>query len=63
MEKSTEAKNQGETNINYYTTPYKTMPEYKSERMYYPASGNGQSSGTGVSYYTEMSGMMARDPR
>lgn len=73
MEKGEEAKSQGETNINYYTTPYKMMPDYRdTERMngymYYPTSGNGQSSavgghGTGVSYYTEMSGMMARDPR
>ena len=74
MEKSEEAKSQGETNINYYTTPsYKMMPDYRdAERMngymYYPTSGGGQSSavgghGTGVSYYTEMPGMMARDPR
>ena len=73
MEKGEEAKSQGETNINYYTTPYRMMPDRDTERMngymYYPStSGNGQGSavgghGTGVSYYTEMSGMMARDPR
>lgn len=72
MEKGEEAKSQGETNINYYTTPYRMMPDRDTERMngymYYPMSGNGQSSavgghGTGVSYYTEMPGMMARDPR
>ena len=76
MEKSDENKN-GETNINYYTTPYyaKMYPDYRdAERtggyMYYPTSGTGQSTGGNmnggsrgdVSYYTEMSGMM-RDPR
>ena len=73
MEKGEEVKSQGETNINYYTTPYRMMPDRDTERMngymyYPPTSGNGQSSamgghGTGMSYYTEMSGMMARDPR
>ena len=85
MEKSDESKSQGETNINYYTTPNyyvppmnynydaKIHPDYRDmERsggyMYYPTSGNGQSTGGssnngGVSYYTEMSGMMRRDPR
>lgn len=73
MEKGEEAKNQGETNINYYTAPYRMMPDRDTERMngymyYPPTSGNGQSPavgghGTGMSYYTEMSGMMARDPR
>ena len=48
MEKSEENKSQGETNINYYTTPYynKMYPDYRSiERaggyMYYPTGGNG----------------------
>jgi hypothetical protein len=68
MEKSEENKSQGETNINYYTTPYynKMYPDYRDmERtggyMYYPTGGSmGRS---GVSYYTEMPGMMSRDPR
>ncbi len=68
MEKGDEAQRQGETNINYYTTPYyKMSPEYREmERMngymYYPNNGGGNGSG-GVSYYTEMPGMMSRDPR
>ena len=48
MEKSEETKSQGETNINYYTTPYynKMYPDYRDmERtggyMYYPTGGNG----------------------
>lgn len=48
MEKSEESKSQGETNINYYTTPYynKMYPDYRDmERtggyMYYPTGGNG----------------------
>lgn len=58
--------NSGSTNINYYTTPYKMMPDYRDmERtngyMYYPTSGG--NGGGGVSYYTEMPGMMNRDPR
>lgn len=47
MEKSDEVKKQGETNINYYTTPYNSriQPDYRAtERMsgymYYPTSGN-----------------------
>ena len=47
MEKSEENKSQGETNINYYTTPYynKMYPDYRDmERtggyMYYPTGGN-----------------------
>ena len=52
MEKS-EEKNQGETNINYYTTPMtytKMYPDYRdAERtggyMYYPTGGNGGNSG------------------
>lgn len=77
MEKSSESKNQGETNINYYTTPYyynKTYPDYRdAQRMYYTTGGNGQSSGGnsgsggggrgGMSYYTEIPGAMSRDPR
>ena len=78
MEKSEElSKNQGDTNINYYTTPtaYNRMyPDYRDmERadgyMYYTASGDGRSTGGnmsnrgGMNYYTEMSGMMSRDPR
>ena len=67
MEKSDEAKNQGETNINYYTTPYynKMYPDYRDvERtggyMYYPTGastgtnvnmGNGGNRG-GMNYYT-----------
>lgn len=77
MEKSDETKG-GETNINYYTTPYynKMYPDYRdAERtsgyMYYPSSGTGQSTGGSmngrsqgnVSYYTEMPGVMGRDPR
>lgn len=76
MEKSDENKN-GETNINYYTTPYytKMYPDYRDvERtggyMYYPTGGTGQSTGGntggsrgGMNYYTEMPGMMNRDPR
>lgn len=78
MEKSDEVKNQSETNINYYTTPYynKMYPDYRdAERtggyMYYPTSGTGQSTGGsmnsgsrgGMNYYTQMPGMMSRDPR
>lgn len=100
MEKSEEAtRGQGETNINYYTTPYMNnmngmYPEYRDmERsggyMYYPTGGNsegspgsggGNSGGRGgsnsggsssngggsrggTSYYTEMPGVMGRDPR
>lgn len=78
MEKSEENKSQGETNINYYTTPYynKMYPDYRDmERtggyMYYPTSGNGESMSRGSnsrnsggrSYYTEMSDIMGRDPR
>lgn len=74
MEKSEQAnKSQGETNINYYTTPnynqgMKMYPDYRDmERtggyMYYPTGGNGGSNGGGVSYYTEMPGLMGRDPR
>lgn len=75
MEKSDEAK----TNINYYTTPYynKMYPDYRDmERtggyMYYPTGGEGHSSSGnmgnggnrgGVNYYTEMPGVMGRDPR
>lgn len=78
MEKSDEAKNQGETNINYYTTPYynKMYPDYRDvERtggyMYYPT---GASTGTsvnmsnggnrgGMNYYTQIPNVMRRDPR
>ena len=75
MEKSDEVKKQGETNINYYTTPYNSriQPDYRAtERMsgymYYPASGNSQGNGghmggNNVSYYTEMPNMTGRDPR
>ena len=78
MEKSEENKSQGETNINYYTTPYynKMYPDYRGiERaggyMYYPTGGNGGSmnggsnggSRGGRSYYTEMPDVMGRDPR
>ena len=79
MEKGEEAsKRQGETNINYYTTPpyNKMYPDYyrDAERtggyMYYPggSSGGSSSGGSGggngrVSYYTEMPRMMERDPR
>ena len=83
MEKGDEAKReQGETNINYYTTiPYNKMyPDYRDmERtggyMYYGGNGTG-TSGTGMgnsmstggnrngmNYYTEMPGVMGRDPR
>lgn len=54
MEKSEENKGQGETNINYYTTPYynKMYPDYRDmERtggyMYYPTGGNGRSTSGG----------------
>lgn len=75
MEKSQEDKQQqGETNINYYTTPM--YPDYRNmERaggyMYYPAGG-GNNSGSGgsnrgnsgeTSYYTEIPSIMGRDPR
>lgn len=52
MEKGEEANKQGQTNINYYTTPYynKMYPDYRdTERMggymYYPTDGNGQPTG------------------
>lgn len=80
MEKSEEkSKNgQGETNINYYTTPpYRVYPypDYREmERtggyMYYPTGSNGSNGSSsnggnsgGRSYYTEMPDMMRRDPR
>lgn len=78
MEKSEENKSQGETNINYYTTPYynKMYPDYRDmERtggyMYYPTGGNGGSMNGGSNggnrggrgYYTEMPDIMGRDPR
>ena len=78
MEKSEENKSQGETNINYYTTPYynKMYPDYRGiERaggyMYYPTGGNGGSMNGGSNggnrggrgYYTEMPDIMGRDPR
>lgn len=70
MEKSEEAKGQGQTNIAYYTTPMnynydtKTYPDYRDmERtggyMYYPTGGNRG----GMNYYTEMPNIMGRDPR
>lgn len=76
MEKSKE-ENNGDTNINYYTTPttYNRMmytdPYRDMERdggyMYYTTGGRGQSSGGGnrggMNYYTEMPGDMWRDPR
>ena len=70
MEKSDESKSQGETNINYYTTPSKMMypndyrdMEYMNGNMYYsaPMTGGNSSSGT-THYYTEIP-MMRRDPR
>ena len=78
IEKSEENKSQGETNINYYTTPYynKMYPDYRDmERtggyMYYPTGGNGGSMSGGSnggssgsrSYYTEMPDIVGRDPR
>ena len=71
MEKSDEVKKQGETNINYYTTPYNSriQPDYRAtERMsgymYYPTGGNGgQTGNSSMNYYTEMPNMMGRDPR
>ena len=62
MEKADEKSNQGETNINYYTTPYNDRDmERTGGYMYYPTGGSmGRS---GMSYYTEMPGMMSRDPR
>ncbi len=81
MEKSEQKidNGQGETYINYYTTPMtynKMYPDYREmERsggyMYYPTSGNGggNSGGNnggnsgGRSYYTEMPEVMGRDPR
>lgn len=56
MEKSDEIQKQGETNINYYTTPQYRNMERSNGYMYYPMGGN-------VSYYTEMPNMMGRDPR
>lgn len=67
MEKADEKTNQGETNINYYTTPYYNDRDMERTGgyMYYPTGGNGQGSmgRSGMSYYTEMPGMMSRDPR
>ena len=74
MEKSEE--NKGETNINYYTTPFNKMnPDYYRDMertggyMYYPTGdsssnvgGSVGGRGTGMSYYTEMPNLM-RDPR
>lgn len=71
MEESEKTKSQGETNINYYTTPYynKMYPDYRDmERsggyMYYPTSdrSNGGNRG-GTAYYTEMPNGMTRDSR
>ena len=76
MQKSGEDKYQGDTNINYYTTPYYNKMAYPdwtrdAERtggyMYYPGgSGSSNTSGgsnMGVSHYTEMPRSMMRDPR
>ena len=76
MEKGSEGQYQGETNINYYTTPYynKMYPDYRDvERtggyMYYPTNGNDRGMGGeggnrgGMSYYTQMPNVMRRDPR
>ena len=78
MEKVDENKyRQGDTNINYYTTPYmKVYPDSNREMermngyMYYPSNGGGgnragnMSGGSnGVNYYTQMPQMMVRDPR
>ena len=63
MEKSD--KNQGDTNINYYTTtPQNEMSPYnmKNSYMYYPTGGNSGNSG-GTAYYTELPSEMRRDPR
>ena len=72
MQKSDE-KYQGETNINYYTTPYynkMTYPDWTrdAERtggyMYYPGgNGNMGRGGMSTSHYTEMPNNMMRDPR
>lgn len=76
MEKSSENRGQGETNITYYTTPYYKVPSYPDYRnaerqggyMYYP-TGDGQNSGNNggssgnTSYYTEMPIVNGRDPR
>lgn len=76
MEKSEEIKKQGSTNINYYTTPLKTIqyPEYyKDGYMYYPSYpmyyGNQPHMATNLgtstqgSSYMEMPNDMKRDPR
>ena len=76
MEKGSEGQYQGETNINYYTTPYynKMYPDYRDvERtggyMYYPTNGNDRGTGGeggnrgGMNYYTQMPNVMRRDPR
>ena len=62
MEKGDEYK-KGETNINYYTTPYNKMsPDYRDVEksrgyMYYGGKGDG------MNYYTEMPSSIERDPR
>ena len=73
MEKSDDIKRQGETNINYYTTPsynygMRMYPDYRDmERMngymYYPPVSSQNSDSSSMSYYTETSNMMQRDPR
>ena len=73
MEKGEEARSQGETNINYYTTPYydNRDMERAGGYMYYPTGGNQGSNGSsgnggggrGMSYYTQMPDIMGRDPR
>lgn len=78
MEKGSEVKNQGETNINYYTTTTpqynKIQPDYREvERvngyMYYPSNGKQNTNettgggGNRMNYYTEIPGMMGHDPR
>ncbi len=72
MEKSAEETKQsnGATNITYYSTPndqYYRNIERNGGYMYYPTSGNGQSTGgnnqNGMSYYTELPSEMWRDPR
>ena len=73
MEKSDDIKKQGETNINYYTTPsynygMRMYPDYRDmERMngymYYPPASSQNNDSSSMSYYTETSNMMQRDPR
>ena len=73
MEKSDDIKKQGETNINYYTTPsynygMRMYPDYRDmERMngymYYPPASSQNNDSSNMSYYTETSNMMQRDPR